>query len=87
MVLEDGFNIASPVGVHRIIHIADKAIRKATAGTTTLKQIEDSRDGDPFRVLIGTVLSQRTRDPVTALASSRLFSRYPDVKSLSKADT
>lgn len=31
---------------------------------------------DPFRVLISTVLSQRTRDENTAVATERLFSRY-----------
>jgi endonuclease-3 len=31
---------------------------------------------DPFRVLISTVLSQRTRDENTAAATSKLFSKY-----------
>jgi endonuclease-3 len=31
---------------------------------------------DPFRVLISTVLSQRTRDENTAVATERLFSKY-----------
>jgi endonuclease-3 len=33
---------------------------------------EDTRE-DPFRVLIATMLSAQTRDPVTAAASARLF--------------
>jgi endonuclease III len=37
--------------------------------------------------LISTVLSHRTRDPMTALASSRLFARFPNVKSLAAANT
>ncbi|NNN16820.1 MAG: hypothetical protein HKL79_00415 [Thermoplasmata archaeon] len=40
---------------------------------------------DPFQVLIGTVLSQRTRDEATDVASSRLFARYPDPGSLARA--
>ncbi|MBX8636937.1 MAG: endonuclease III [Thermoplasmata archaeon] len=40
---------------------------------------------DPFRVLISTVLSQRTRDAVTEDASKRLFRRYPDAKALCSA--
>jgi endonuclease III len=40
---------------------------------------------DPFQVLIGTVLSQRTRDEATDVASSRLFARYPDAPSLATA--
>jgi endonuclease III len=31
---------------------------------------------DPFRVLISTVLSQRTRDENTTIATERLFSKY-----------
>ena len=53
---------------------------------TALQEISDSTDGDPFRVLIATVLSHRTKDRVTALASSRLFAKFPDVHSLSKGD-
>ncbi len=41
---------------------------------------------DPFRVLITTVLSQRTRDEVTEKAAGRLFAKYPLASSLSKAD-
>lgn len=41
---------------------------------------------DPFQVLIGTVLSQRTRDANTAEASRALFSRFPTAYELSKAE-
>jgi endonuclease-3 len=40
---------------------------------------------DPFQVLIGTILSQRTRDENTDTASARLFAKYPDARSLSRA--
>lgn len=40
---------------------------------------------DPFQVLIGTILSQRTRDENTARASLALFRKYPDARSLSNA--
>lgn len=40
---------------------------------------------EPFRALIGTVLSQRTRDENTRRAAESLFSKYKDVKSLSEA--
>jgi endonuclease-3 len=42
---------------------------------------------DPFQVLIGTVLSQRTRDEATDVASARLFAQYPDATSLARAPT
>ena len=38
--------------------------------------------GDPIRVLLSTILSLRTRDPVMEAASLRLFSRAPDLESI-----
>ena len=40
---------------------------------------------NPFQVLVGTVLSQRTRDANTDVASARLFARFPDAASLARA--
>ena len=79
-------DLHSPSAIHRIIQDAAGAVDKAQKDdSTALQEISDSTDSDPFRVLIGTVLSHRTKDEVTAVASSRLFARFPDVKSLSKA--
>jgi len=39
----------------------------------------------PFKVLIGTVLSQRTRDEQTDTAARALFSRYPSPEALASA--
>jgi endonuclease III len=41
---------------------------------------------NPFQVLIGTILSQRTRDANTDKASLALFARFPDAPSLARAD-
>ncbi len=41
---------------------------------------------EPFRALISTVLSQRTRDEVTERASERLFTEFPTPEALSQAD-
>ncbi|MCZ7356509.1 MAG: endonuclease III [Candidatus Methanoperedens sp.] len=41
---------------------------------------------DPFRVLITTVLSQRTRDEVTDRAAEKLFSKYSTYAALANAD-
>ncbi|MCE5213573.1 MAG: endonuclease III [Methanobacterium sp.] len=41
---------------------------------------------DPYRVLIRTILSQRTRDENTDQASKRLFSKYKNVKEVASAD-
>src|SRR3989442_7654836 len=74
--------------IHRIIWDAAKAVDAARKeDPTALQEISDSTDGDPFRVLIATILSHRTKDPVTALASSRLFARYRRPDQLARADT
>ena len=44
-----------------------------------------SWDPDPFHVLISTVLSQRTRDQNTHVASSRLFARFDTPSELMSA--
>ncbi len=41
---------------------------------------------DPFRALIATVLSQRTRDEVTDRASEKLFTKYGTPAALAHAD-
>ena len=38
-----------------------------------VEKISESSQEDPFEVLIATMLSAQTRDPVTAAASARLF--------------
>lgn len=43
---------------------------------TALAQLQDSEGGDPFRILIGTILSHRTKDENTTRATENLFSRY-----------
>jgi endonuclease-3 len=53
---------------------------------TALAQLHDVDKGDPFRVLISTILSQRTRDENTTKASESLFSRYRTVEELARAD-
>ena len=56
--------------------------RRATA----LAQLQDVEKGDPFRILISTILSQRTRDENTTQASENLFSRYRTAEELARAD-
>ena len=53
---------------------------------TALKNESQKNERDPFRILITTILSQRTRDENTRQASQKLFSKYHDIKSLSEAN-
>ncbi len=55
------------------------------SGNTALAKITAATE-DPFRVLIGTILSQRTRDEMTEKAVDQLFAKYPDPAALAAAD-
>jgi endonuclease III len=48
---------------------------------------KNSGDHDPFKVLIKTILSQRTRDENTAQASELLFSKYKTPEQIIKAES
>lgn len=53
---------------------------------TALKNLQIQEDGDPFKILIGTILSARTRDEVTTAVIKALFSRFKNPDELSKAN-
>src|SRR5579884_2383953 len=57
--------------VHAVMHALARAIDHMELPAVE-KIAEDSQE-DPFEVLISTMLSAQTRDPVTAAASARLF--------------
>ena len=58
---------------------------KQTNKLTMLGEVE--KEGDPFKVLISTILSSRTKDDTTFGASNRLFNKYKNPEELSKAKT
>ncbi len=66
--------------------ILKKKAERAIARLKTLYPVGKWHSPDPFKVLISTVLSQRTRDEVTEKASERLFGTYDTAASLAKAD-
>ncbi len=53
---------------------------------TALKNLQIQEDGDPFKILIGTILSTRTRDEVTTAVIKALFSRFKNPDELSRAN-
>jgi endonuclease III len=61
-------------------------VRRSISETTALGNISAEQDSTPFKVLISTILSARTRDSVTEEAAARLFSRFTDSKSLAQAN-
>ena len=52
---------------------------------TALKELQETERGDPLQILIGTILSARTRDENTTVAVRNLFSRYRTAKELAGA--
>ena len=58
--------------IHEVISILEDETSKWP--DTALALVAEQTRRDPFRILIGTVLSLRTKDETTALACERLFS-------------
>jgi endonuclease-3 len=52
-----------------------------------VEKISEEQAGTPFHVLVSTMLSAQTRDPVTLEASTRLFKRAPTPKAILKLST
>ena len=62
-----------------------RSVRASLAGRAApVVALIAEADRDPFKVLISTILSARTKDEVTAAASSRLFRAAPDALTLSR---
>ena len=55
-----------------------RAVKEHTANLPSVSQIAQTSLQDPFRVLISTIISLRTKDEVTIAASKRLFSLATD---------
>jgi len=56
--------------IHRIVEILRREKENWNVPIVTLMS---QTDRDPFKILVATVLSLRTKDEVTAKASKRLF--------------
>jgi endonuclease III len=52
---------------------------------TALKELHEAETGGPFSILIGTILSARTKDENTTKVVKKLFSKYKTAKQLSNA--
>ncbi len=63
--------------ISKIISLLKKRYPDGFVGSNITKE--------PFQVLIGTVLSHQTRDEMTIIGSKKLFSQFPDAKSIASA--
>ena len=52
---------------------------------TALRELHEAETGGPFSILIGTILSARTKDESTTKVVKELFSKYKNAKSLANA--
>ena len=64
-----------PLGNDEIGTVIDVLRREAPGWGAPAVTLIAEQTGDPFRVLISTILSLRTQDETTAAASRRLFAR------------
>ena len=68
----------------KILTILEKEVRRLR---TPVMDLHETHGGDPFRVLVGTILSARTKDQVTAEACKRLFVKVRSFKDLERTPT
>ena len=52
---------------------------------TALKKLHEAETGGPFSILIGTILSARTKDETSTKVVNVLFSKYKNAKALANA--
>ena len=53
---------------------------------TALRELQMEEDNDPFKILIGTILSARSRDENTSKIVHKLFEKYKNASELANAD-
>ncbi len=68
-----------PIDIDRFITTLAQEVRDYQVPVVDLIAVQTN---DPYRILVATILSARTRDEVTAKASARLFKEAPDLASL-----
>ena len=69
--------------IERFLDILEEEIKNYRVPVVDLIGVQTS---DPYRILIATILSARTKDEVTAVASARLFEQAPEVRALAELD-
>jgi endonuclease-3 len=64
----------------------DTLNREKPPRLTALKGLQMEEKGDPFKILIGTILSARSRDENTTKVVHRFFERYKTAEEVARAD-
>ena len=69
------------IDIDRFLSLVEAAVRDTRTPVVDLIAVQTE---DPFKVLVATILSARTKDETTAAASARLFAQAPDAPSLAR---
>jgi endonuclease-3 len=70
-----------------IIRKMEQALsREEPQRLTALRGLQMAEQGDPFKILIGTILSARTRDENTTKVLNKLFARFKTPGEIASAD-
>ncbi|MFC1845210.1 exodeoxyribonuclease III, partial [Thermodesulfobacteriota bacterium] len=73
----------TPIDINAFVPLLEKEVAGYDVPIVDLIAVQT---GDPFKILVATILSARTKDETTAKASSRLFKRVSDLDSLTNLD-
>lgn len=79
--------LSSEARINRILESIEQMLNNTGIDrATALEKLKEAEEKDPFKILIGTILSHRTRDENTTKAVKKLFSKYKNAEELAKAD-
>ncbi len=82
---KDILKILNPPSISNLINSISKMLEKNNGEKTALDQISLQWSNDPFKILIGAILSHRTKDETTSKAAKKLFNRYSNPFDIAKA--
>jgi exodeoxyribonuclease III len=77
------FHSPMPFAIEHALQILEQEVQTYQVPVVDLIAVQTH---DPFKVLVATILSARTRDEVTALAAARLFAKAPTLQALAALD-
>jgi len=69
------------MNISKVFSILDKEVKQYSAPVIDLIEVQTN---DPFKVLVGTILSARTKDEVTSQAAEKLFKKIKKVSDFNK---
>ncbi len=86
--LQNNNNSREPIKVEFILNKMETTLKKSEnlSRLTALKELQMEEDNDPFKILIGTILSARSRDENTSKIVRKLFQKYKNALELANAD-